>query len=67
MKYHGYRKRGFYIGSGMVESGCKQVVTRRMRITGARWCDYGAQTMIQIRCAYLNGDFSELPLLQSTA
>ncbi len=67
MKYHEYRKRGFYIGSGMVESGCKQVVARRMRITGARWNDYGAKTMIQIRCAYLNGDFSELPLLQATA
>ena len=27
MKYAEYRKCGFYIGSGMAESGCKQVIT----------------------------------------
>jgi len=67
MKYHEYRSRGIYIGSGMAESGCKQVVKKRMRITGARWCDYGARAMIQIRCAYLNGEFRKLPLLQEIA
>ncbi len=67
MKYAEYRKCGFYIGSGMAESGCKQVITRRMRITGARWNDYGDKAMIQIRCAYLNGEFRELPLLDDAA
>ena len=67
MKYDEYRKRGFYIGSGMAESGCKQVVTRRMRITGARWSDFGEDTMIQIRCSYLNGEFRELPISQDAA
>jgi len=67
MQYKKYRDRGFYIGSGMAESGCKQVVTRRMRITGARWCDYGAKAIIQIRCAYLNGDYRKLPILSNSA
>jgi len=67
MKYAEYRKCGFYIGSGMAESRCKQVITRRMRITGAHWNDFGGKTMIQKRCAYLNGGFRELPLLEDVA
>jgi hypothetical protein len=46
----------------MVESACKQVVTRRMKITGARWLHPGAQAIIQIRVAYLNGAYR--PLVQ---
>ena len=57
MNYREYRALGFYIGSGMVESGCKLVVTRRMKISGARWNDEGSDAMVQVRAAYLNGAF----------
>jgi len=57
MQYRAYRARLLFIGSGIVESACKQVVTRRMKITGARWLHPGAQAIIQIRVAYLNGAY----------
>jgi len=58
MQYRDYRARRLFIGSGMAESGCKQVVIRRMRITGARWNPPSAHALVQIRVAYLNGDLS---------
>lgn len=57
MQYARYRARGLYIGSGMVESGCKLIVTQRMKITGAHWDEPGAQAMVHLRAAYLNGAF----------
>ena len=57
MHYAQYRARGLYIGSGMVESGCKLIVTQRMKITGAHWGDPGAHYMVNLRAALLNGDF----------
>jgi len=44
---------GLYIGSGVVESGCKMVVTRRMKVSGARWRAERAQAILCLRCAYL--------------
>ena len=56
MQYRTYRARRLFIGSGMAESSCKQVVTRRMKITGARWNHSSAQALVQVRVAYLNGE-----------
>ena len=53
MRYSYFRRLGLYIGSGVVESGCKQVVTRRMKVSGARWAAQRAQAILCLRCAYL--------------
>lgn len=37
MNYAQYRAKGYQIGSGTVESGCKQIVTQRLKIAGAIW------------------------------
>ncbi len=59
MQYLELREEGFPIGSGMVESGCKQL---RARFTGAgmRWSRPGADHLIPIRTALLNERFDEL-------
>lgn len=36
MNYPAYRARGYQIGSGTVESGCKQIGTQRLKVPGAR-------------------------------
>jgi hypothetical protein len=54
MRYRAFRQRGLYIGSGVVESACKQVVTRRIKVSGARWNPATCQTMLALRCAYLS-------------
>jgi hypothetical protein len=53
MRYAYFSRLGLYIGSGVVESGCKMVVTRRMKVSGARWSAERAQAILCLRCAYL--------------
>jgi len=53
MRYAYFSRLGLYIGSGVVESGCKMVVTRRMKVSGARWTFERAQAILCLRCAYL--------------
>ncbi len=42
------------IGSGAVESGVKQI-DQRLQKTGAQWKRENVNSMLQLRCAYLNG------------
>ena len=37
MNYPQYRAKGYQIGSGTIESGCKQIVTQRLKVAGAIW------------------------------
>jgi len=67
MDYAEYRKMGYWIGSGTVESACKQIATARLKIAGARWTITGAVATAKARAAWLSdGDsfnsLSRLPL-----
>ncbi len=42
MQYDRFRAQGYMIGSGTVESGCKQIVTQRLKRSGAQWHVLGA-------------------------
>jgi hypothetical protein len=37
MKYHDYRRRGLYVGSGLVEAACRTDVARRCKQAGMHW------------------------------
>jgi hypothetical protein len=45
------------IGSGAVESAVKQI-DRRLQISGAKWNPESVNPMLQLRCAYLNGQLA---------
>lgn len=45
------------IGSGAVESAVKQI-NRRLQISGAKWNLESVNPMLQLRCAYLNGQLA---------
>jgi hypothetical protein len=67
MDYAYYRQQGYWIGSGTVESACKQIATARLKISGARWTLSGAIATAKARAAWLShGDgfdtLSRLPL-----
>jgi hypothetical protein len=67
MDYAEYRKKGYWIGSGTVESACKQIATARLKIAGARWTISGAIATAKARAAWLSdGDcfnsLAQLPL-----
>jgi hypothetical protein len=53
MDYPRYRALGWQIGSGPVESGCKRLVTQRLKGAGMRWGERGADTMCHLRALLL--------------
>jgi hypothetical protein len=65
MDYATFRKNGYWIGSGTVESACKQIATARLKIAGARWTLTGAVATAKARAAWLSdGDcFTHLSTL----
>jgi len=58
MRYREFREAGYLIGSGTVESACKQVVTQRLKRAGARWTPYGAEMTAKARAAWLSDAWS---------
>jgi hypothetical protein len=53
MDYPRYVAHGWQIGSGAVESGCKRVVTQRLKGAGMRWKERGTTTMCHLRALLL--------------
>ena len=49
-----YRSHGSPIGSGIVESACKQLVTERLKLSGMRWSHAGAQQIMTLRSILLS-------------
>lgn len=60
MRYAQFRTAGYLIGSGVIESGCKQIVSRRLKLPGAQWNLDGAILTAKARCAWLSGRWQEL-------
>jgi len=60
MKYDEYLANGWFIGSGVVESGCKTVVGKRFKQPGMLWSKKGADALLPFRVAYLSGRYDEL-------
>jgi hypothetical protein len=54
MAYDRYRAAGWDIGSGMVESACKQLIGAREKGPGMRWSEHGAQTVAAVRVLLFN-------------
>ena len=50
MRYHWFRSRGLFVGSGVVESGCKAVIGQRLKLSGMRWTVPGADAIATLRC-----------------
>jgi len=59
MRYNEYLTKGYPIGSGVVEGACGHLVKDRMEGSGMRWCVPGAQSMLYLRCVYLNEDWKD--------
>ena len=50
MRYKWFRSRGLFVGSGVVESGCKAVIGQRLKLSGMRWTVTGAEAITTLRC-----------------
>lgn len=52
IKYKDYKEKGYYIGSGAIESGNKLVIQQRMKQSGMRWSVSGGQQIAALRAKY---------------
>jgi hypothetical protein len=50
MQYGTFRKKGFFIGSGVIEAGCKTLVAQRCKQSGMFWSVPGAEAALALRC-----------------
>jgi hypothetical protein len=56
MDYAAFHAAGLFIGSGVVEAGCKTVVGRRLKQSGMFWGETGAQNILTLRTTLMNQD-----------
>ncbi len=59
MDYPAYRRRGWPIGSGIIEATCKQLVGVRLKGPGMHWTEHGALAITALRAADLNGHWHQ--------
>jgi hypothetical protein len=59
MRYPTFRRQHLFIGSGVIEAGCKTVISSRLKQSGMFWTIRGANAIIALRCCHLNGQFEE--------
>lgn len=52
MQYGTFRKNGWFIGSGVVEAGCKTVIGARCKQSGMFWSQPGAENILALRCIH---------------
>jgi hypothetical protein len=59
MRYPKFRRQHLFVGSGVIEAGCKTVVGSRLKQSGMFWTVRGANAIIALRCCHLNGRFED--------
>jgi len=59
MRYTQFRRQHLFVGSGVIEAGCKTVVASRLKRSGMFWTVRGANAILALRCSYLNGRFED--------
>ena len=59
MRYPEFRAKGLFVGSGVIEAGCKSVIGSRLKRSGMFWTVRGANHIIALRCCRLNGRFED--------
>jgi hypothetical protein len=59
MRYPKFRRQHLFVGSGVIEAGCKTVIASRFKRSGMFWTLRGANTILALRCCHLNGRFED--------
>lgn len=60
MDYPSYLKKGVLIGSGAVEAAHRTVSQKRLKLSGQRWTEKGAQNIFDLRVMKLNHRWTEV-------
>jgi hypothetical protein len=60
MRYQHFRSCGLFVGSGVVEAGCKSVIGQRLKLSGMHWSVPGAAGILTLRCQQASGRWEEI-------
>jgi hypothetical protein len=59
MRYPKFRAQHLFVGSGVIEAGCKAIIGSRCKQSGMFWTVRGANAILALRCCYFNGHFED--------
>ncbi len=59
MRYPKFRRQHLFVGSGVIEAGCKTVIGSRLKQSGMFWTVRGANAITALRCCHLNARFED--------
>jgi len=59
MRYADFRNQGLFVGSGVIEAGCKSIIGARLKQSGMEWTVKGANAIIALRCVTLSDRFED--------
>jgi len=59
MRYADFRRRGFFVGSGVLEAGCRSVIGQRLKQSGMHWTVDGANNIIALRCCFFSNRWED--------
>ncbi len=52
-------RQGLFVGSGVIEAGCRTVIAPRLKRSGMFWSVRGANAIVALRCWRLSGRFED--------
>jgi len=59
MRYPKFRQQGLFVGSGVIEAGCKTIIATRLKRSGMFWTVRGANAVIAVRCCRHSREFDD--------
>jgi len=59
MRYAEFRGRGLFVGSGVLEAGCRTVIGQRLKQSGMHWTVRGANSILSLRCNILSNRWED--------
>jgi hypothetical protein len=59
MRYPKFRRLHLFVGSGVIEAGCKTIIGSRCKQSGMFWTVRGANAILALRCCQFNGRFED--------
>ena len=59
MRYPKFRAQHLFIGSGVIEAGCKTIIGSRCKQSGMFWTVRGANSILDLRCCHFNARFQD--------
>lgn len=59
MRYNVFKAKGFFVGSGVLEAGCRSVIGQRLKQSGMHWTVKGANNIIALRCCFFSNRWED--------